>query len=227
MFVRKAALGVIADLLIYGGLLFLPAATIHWWRAWVFLGVVLVGAVATMAWALRGDEELLQERWGAPIQRGQPLADKILTILLLVTYCGLIVFTPLDVFRFHLLGKPAAIASSLGLLLFVAGWCIFSLCLKENTFAAPVVKHQEERRQKVIDTGPYAVVRHPMYAAGILLMVGMPLWLESWAATLAAVAPSAVLVMRIFVEERLLKRELDGYEAYTRKVRHRLIPFVW
>ncbi len=87
--------------------------------------------------------------------------------------------------------------------------------------------YQRERGQTVIDTGVYAVVRHPMYAAGILLMIGAPLWLESYAAALLASVPVALLIVRIRIEERFLRRELEGYDAYTRRVRYRLIPFVW
>jgi protein-S-isoprenylcysteine O-methyltransferase Ste14 len=90
-----------------------------------------------------------------------------------------------------------------------------------------VVRHQAERQQVVIDTGLYKIVRHPMYAGGVLLMIGMPLWLESNAASLFAVVPVGTLILRIQVEERFLKRELEGYNDYTSKVRYRLIPFLW
>ena len=174
-----------------------------------------------------GHEGLLKERFKPPIQKGQPLADKIVLLLFIAAYFGLIVFIPLDVFRFHLLGKPGALISSLGLVLFALGWWIFYLAMRENPFAAPVVKLQQERQQRVIDTGVYAVVRHPMYAGAVLLLVGMPLWLESYAATLLAGVPIGALVVRVLVEERFLRRELPGYLAYTERVRYRLIPFLW
>jgi protein-S-isoprenylcysteine O-methyltransferase Ste14 len=104
---------------------------------------------------------------------------------------------------------------------------VLGLAVRDNTFAALVVRHQQERHQVVVDRGVYAVVRHPMYAGGIPLMVGMPLWLGSVAGALLAVVPIATLVLRVLVEERLLRRELEGYDAYTRKVRWRLIPFIW
>ncbi|MGH8533669.1 MAG: methyltransferase family protein, partial [Gammaproteobacteria bacterium] len=99
--------------------------------------------------------------------------------------------------------------------------------LRENAFAAPVVKHQEERQQTVIDSGVYGVVRHPMYAGAVPLLVGMPLWLELYAAVMLASFPIGTLAVRILVEEQFLRRELAGYDAYTEKVRSRLIPFVW
>jgi protein-S-isoprenylcysteine O-methyltransferase Ste14 len=137
------------------------------------------------------------------------------------------VFIPLDVFRFHLMVKPGTLVSFLGLVLFVAGWWIMTLALKENAFAAPVVKHQKERQHTVVNSGVYSIVRHPMYAGAIPLMVGMPLWLESYAAAMLASVPIGMLVVRILVQEEFLRRELKDYDAYTEKVRHRLIPFFW
>lgn len=227
MFVYRLIGGVIGNLAIFGGLLFLPAGTFNWWRAWALLGVVVVGTVATMVGVFAGNQELLDERLKPPIQKDQPLADKIILLPLLAAFFGVILFIPLDVFRFHLMSKPATVVSSLGLLLFVAGWWIISLSFKENTFAAPVVKHQEERRHTVIDTGVYSVVRHPMYTGTVLLLVGMPLWLESYAAALLASVPIGLLAVRILFEERFLKQELKGYEAYTSRVRYRLIPLLW
>jgi len=227
MFIYRLIVGVIANVAIFGGLLFLPAGTFDWWRAWTFLGVIIVGTVATMVGVFASNQGLLDERLKPPIQKGQPLADKILVIPLIAAFFGLIFFIPLDVFRLHLMSKPATMVSSLGLLLFVAGWWIISLSFRENAFAAPVVKHQEERRHTVIDTGVYSVVRHPMYTGAALLLVGMPLWLESYAAALLAIIPIGLLTVRILFEERFLRRELKGYEAYTGRVPWRLIPLLW
>jgi protein-S-isoprenylcysteine O-methyltransferase Ste14 len=227
MFIYRLIFGIIINSVIFGVLLFLPAGTFDWWRAWVFIGVVFVGTAVTMVTVFRDREDLLNERLKPPLQKGQPLADKVLVLLLLASFFSFIVLISLDVFRFHLLGKPGGVVSSLGLVLFIVGWVIISLSFRENAFAAPVVKHQEERQQKVIDTGVYGVVRHPMYAGAVLLLVGMALWLESYAAALLASVPSAIIALRIFFEERFLRRELEGYDAYTKRVRYRLIPFIW
>jgi protein-S-isoprenylcysteine O-methyltransferase Ste14 len=144
-----------------------------------------------------------------------------------ISFVGQIVFIPLDVFRFHLMAKPGGLVSLLGLALYVAGWWIMTLAMKVNPFAVPVVRLQEDRHQRVIDTGVYAVVRHPMYAGFIPMVVGPALWLGSYTAALLAIVPIAVLAVRSVFEEQFLKRELTGYEAYTEKVRYRLIPFVW
>jgi protein-S-isoprenylcysteine O-methyltransferase Ste14 len=227
MSVSKLIVGVIFNVAIFGVLLFLPAGTLDWWRAWVFLGLVFVGSVASTVSLYRLNQDLLKERFKSPIQKGQPLADKIVVILLITSFAGLLVFIPLDVFRFHLMRRPGTLVSSSGLVLFVAGWWIMTLALMENPFAAPVVKHQQERGQRVIESAVYGVVRHPMYAGAVLLMVGMPLWLESYPAAMLASVPVATLVLRILVEEQFLKRELAGYDAYTKRVRYRLIPFLW
>jgi len=227
MFIFKLIIGISISLIINGGLLFLPAGTFKWWRAWVFMGVALVGMVTIMASVLSGSKDLLKERLKLPIQKGQPLADKIIVLLFIAAFLGLFVFIPLDVFRFHLMGKPGAVVSSLGLVLVVAGWWIISRSLKENPFAVPVVKYQEERHHRVVDTGVYSLVRHPMYAGDVLLMVGLAFWLESYAAALLASVPTGTVVLRILIEEHFLRQKLKGYDAYTERVRYRLIPFLW
>ncbi|MRR57876.1 MAG: isoprenylcysteine carboxylmethyltransferase family protein [Deltaproteobacteria bacterium] len=227
MSLLKLIAGVISNVVIFGLSLFLPAGTLDWWRAWVFLAVVLVAAVASTAALNRSDPALLNERFKPPVQKGQPLADKILVLLLLSTFIGLIIFIPLDVFRFHLLARPGAVVSSAGLVLFSAGWWILTLAMLDNPFAVTVVRLQEEREQTVIDTGVYSVVRHPMYAGTIPLLVGMSLWLESYAAAVLAIVPVSTLVIRILIEEAFLRRNLEGYQEYMKQVRYRLIPFIW
>ena len=225
-FIFKLISGVIYQGLIFGGLLFWTGHW-HWPRAWWFLAVNLAAAGVMMVTVFPGREDLLNERFKPPIQKGQPFADKIVLVLVIVAFCVFVGFIPVDVFRLHLLGKPGTLISSFGLVLFLAGWWIMSLALKENAFAAPVVKHQEERNQTVVDRGVYGVVRHPMYAGAAPLFIGMALWLESYAATLLAIVPILLLAIRIVVEERFLKRNLRGYVEYAGRVRYRLVPFLW
>lgn len=231
MMAKKVSFKIIGGIFltpaIFGLLLFLPAWTLAWPRAWAFLGVVLAGSAATMLAIFPGRPDLLDERYKPPIQKGQPLSDKFILLAFVIAYDGVIAFIPLDVFRFHLLGRPGAIVSWLGLILFAAGWVIISLAFKENVYAVPVVRHQEERHQDVISTGAYGIVRHPMYSGGILAVVGPALWLGSYAAAVLASIPLALIVLRILIEERFLKRKLEGYEAYTKKVRAKLVPFIW
>ena len=139
-----------------------------------------------------------------------------------VKSCGLF-----HVFRLRLLPRPDLVVSLLGLGLVIAGFWIVFLTLRENSFAAPVVKYQDDRQHVVVDTGVYHVVRHPMYAGVAVLSVGAALWLGSWAAAGLALVPVTSLAIRILVEERFLETELDGYTAYKSRVRFRLIPHVW
>ena len=227
MSIPKVIAGVAFNVALYAVLLFVPAGTMHWWRAWVFLAVtVAVMAVAIFS-IFPDNADLFSQRAKGIIQKGQPVWDRVLVILLVVSYVGQIVFIPLDVFQFHLAPKPGVLVSFLGLALYVVGWWTITLAMKVNPFAVPVVRLQEERQQRVIDKGVYAVVRHPMYSAFVPMAVGPALWLGSYVAALLAIVPIAVLAVRSVFEERFLKQELKGYEIYTEKVRYRLIPFVW
>jgi protein-S-isoprenylcysteine O-methyltransferase Ste14 len=227
MLLFKLTLGSIMNLLIFGLLLFLPAGTLHWWRAWVFIGVIQAAYLAMAIWVFPKRPDLLDERFKPPIQKGQPLADQIILLLFIAAYCGLVIFISLDVFRLHWMGAPGPVMSSLGLIFVVDGLALLFLCFKENAFAAPVVRHQVERSHTVVDTGAYGMVRHPMYAGAALLMLGMSLWLESYAAAALSIVPIALLAVRIEIEERFLLKKLRGYDAYRERVRYRLIPFVW
>jgi protein-S-isoprenylcysteine O-methyltransferase Ste14 len=227
MSIPKLVAGVVFNVAFYALLLFIPAGTLHWWRAWGFLAVT-VGVMFVAIFSIFPDTtDLFSQRAKGVIQKGQPLWDRVLVILLVVSYMGQLVFIPLDVFRFHLMPKPGGLVSFLGLALYVAGWWIMTLAMKVNPFAVPVVRLQEERHQRVIDTGVYAIVRHPMYTGFVPMVVGPALWLESYAAALLAIVPIAVLAIRSVFEERFLKRELRGYDAYMERVRYRLVPFVW
>ncbi|MGB7435835.1 MAG: isoprenylcysteine carboxylmethyltransferase family protein [Candidatus Acidiferrum sp.] len=208
---------------VLGALLFLSAGTLSWWRGWVFLAVMFA-ATATMM--LGVNQDLVAERLKGPFQKGSR-SDKILAVALIPAIAGQFVFIGLDVSRLHLLGKPNVIVSSLGLAMCIAGFWIMHVGMRENAFAMAVVRHQEERGQVVVDTGPYHVVRHPMYSGGVLLFVGMPLWLQSSAGALLAIVLIGLFMLRIFMEESLLRRELPGYTAYAERVRYRLIPFLW
>lgn len=227
MSIPKVIAGVAFNVALYAVLLFVPAGTLHWWRAWVFLAITVAVMAMAIFSILPDNADLLSQRAKGIIQKGQPPWDRILVILLVVSFVGQILFIPLDVFRFHLMPKPGGLVSFLGLTLYVAGWWIMTLAMKVNPFAVPVVRLQEERHQRVVDAGIYAVVRHPMYAGFVPMVVGPALWLGSYTAALLAIVPIAVLAVRSVFEEGFLKRELNGYHTYTEKVRYRLIPFVW
>jgi protein-S-isoprenylcysteine O-methyltransferase Ste14 len=227
MLLRRLIASSIVQLLVLAVLLFVPAGTLNWWRAWVLLGVFFVGTAASLLDLYSNHKDLLEERLKSPLQRDQPLVDKIVLMMFLVLFLGLFLLIPLDLFRWHFLPPVSAPVSWLGLALLLIGWRIVHVSLKRNPYAAPVVKHQRARRHVVVDSGIYSIVRHPMYAGAILFMFGIPLWLRSYAGTLLVVVMALLLVLRIVFEERFLRGQLPGYEAYVGRVRYRLIPWVW
>ncbi len=194
MLVLKLAAAVIVNVSILAVPLVAVAGTFQWWRAWVIVGLMLVGAVLSV---LSLPRDLLEERLRPPIQKSQPRLDRVLVILLLAAFIGLLIVTPLDVFHLHLFVKPGPFVSSAGLALYVVGFWIAYLALHENAFASPVVKYQEERNQTVVASGVYSVVRHPMYAGGLLLTIGLPLWLESYVGALFAIVAIASRQKRV------------------------------
>jgi protein-S-isoprenylcysteine O-methyltransferase Ste14 len=220
----KQIAGIVFNTFFFAVTLFVPAGTIRWPRAWIFLGVVFVGTAVT-TFVL--PEELLNERYKPPVQRGQPLFDQIGIFVFVGSFVAAVLFIPLDAFRLHLLRPPDIVASIFGLALFAAGWTLITVAMRANAFAAPVVRHQKERGQHVIDSGPYRFVRHPMYAAVLPLLVGMSLWLGSFAGAIVAIVPTLLIGIRAMLEEKFLRRELPGYTEYITRTRFRMIPYVW
>ena len=204
-----------------------PAPTLAWWRAWALIGFSAVATAASLAVLHRDAPELLAERFKPPIQRGQPRADRLVVTVFIAAFVGAILFIPKDVFAWHVLPPPGVVGAGLGLVLYLLGCWIVLAAMRANAFAVPVVKDQTDRRQRVADSGPYAVVRHPMYAGVALALIGTPLWLGSTAGALVALVPIALLMVRIGIEERFLRATLDGYVAYAARVRARLVPGVW
>ncbi|MEB2283122.1 MAG: hypothetical protein B6D46_03235 [Polyangiaceae bacterium UTPRO1] len=223
----RATLGALLQPALLAVFLLYPPGTLAWRAAWVLVAVSFVAASASMLALARTQRALLIERLRPPLQRGQPGADKILVLSFAAAFFGAIRFVPYDVFMLHWLPPPGPVAAGLGLALVSAGWGLVAAAMHANAFAVPAVKAQRERGQRVVDRGPYAVVRHPMYAGAAALLVGTPLWLGSTAGVLVALVPIALLALRIALEERFLRRELPGYEAYAARVRARLVPGVW
>jgi protein-S-isoprenylcysteine O-methyltransferase Ste14 len=224
----RVMLRLIVDTVLVAMLLFLSAGTLTWWRAWVLLAVLfLIRALGALA-VYRVNPGVLRERAGLPIHKEQSPLDRLLLLGVLATgFLGLPSIAALDAFRWHALPRPAPPVAGLGLVLFALGWGLKSLALRANAFAVAVVRLQSERTHAVADSGPYAVVRHPFYAADPLILVGLGLWLQSYVAALGAAVPIALMVMRLRLEERFLRRELPGYTAYAARVRFRLIPGLW
>lgn len=226
-FQRRLIVSIIINQLIFGMFLFLPAGTLQWPRAWLLLGLIFIGTVVSMVWVHRRNPAVLDQRFKSPLQQGQPWEDKVIVSLFIGSFIGLLLFIPLDRFRFQVMPRPVPVVSAMGLWLFVMSWWVITQALAENPFASPAVEVQQQIGQTVVKTGVYAIVRHPMYAGTALLLVGICLWLESYASTLLASVPIGLLALRIVGEERFLRHDLVGYDNYVSTVRYRLIPWVW
>lgn len=208
-----------------GALLFASAGTLHWLSAWVFLLTCVVLGPLCGWWLYRVDPALLAERLRPVLQRDQPAADKVFMTVFIVAMLGWLVVMGLD--RRHLASGMPASVQVLGLALFVLSTLFILSVFRENSFAAPVVKLQAGRAQRVISTGPYAHVRHPMYSGMILFFAGVPLLLGSWWGLAMVPLFVALFAVRIRIEERTLHEGLPGYSEYAARVRYRLLPGVW
>ncbi len=208
---------------ILGLFLFIPAWTLNYWQAWVFILVFTTCVNAIGVYLSIKDPALLERRKKVGPAAEQSMAQRIIMSIALTSIVALLVFCALDR-RFSWTPAPAYI-SLVGDVLVASGLLLNLLVFKANSFGGSTVQTFEA--QTVITTGPYALIRHPMYAGVLVMMIGVPLALGSWGGLviLALVLPG--LIWRILDEENLLKKELPGYTEYTQKVRYRLIPYLW
>jgi protein-S-isoprenylcysteine O-methyltransferase Ste14 len=208
-----------------GVVMFLAAGDWAWPQGWAFIVIFVVGSIAFSLWLMRRDPALLASRLTLN-QKGTAGWDRIfLGVFILIWFVWLAVMA-LDARRWQLSHMPVWLNVAGGGLV-VLGFLATMPVFLANSFAAPVVRVQEERGQRVIDTGPYALVRHPMYAAAILYLVGMPFLLGSWIGVLFVPVYIAGVAPRAMAEERLLAHDLPGYAEYMRRVRWRLVPGLW
>ncbi|MCK1476271.1 isoprenylcysteine carboxylmethyltransferase family protein [Bradyrhizobium sp. 197] len=208
-----------------GALLFACAGTMHWPSAWVFLATCALLGPLCGWWLYRIDPALLAERLRPVLQKDQPAADKAFMIAFVVVMLVWLAAMGLD--RRTLSSDMPLALQMLGLALFLLSTLFILWVFRENSFAAPVVKLQAERAQRVISTGPYAHVRHPMYSGMILFFAGVPLLLGSWWGLLMLPLVLVLFAARIRIEERTLREGLPGYSDYMTRVRYRLLPGAW
>jgi protein-S-isoprenylcysteine O-methyltransferase Ste14 len=209
--------------IVIGLLLFVPAGTIHYWQGWVYLGIYFIASFSITLYLAKRDPALLQRR-----MRGGPTAEKRTSqraamLLATIGFIAAMVVPAVD-HRFRWSTVPL-FAVVLGDILTALWFCVAFLVFRENTFSAATVQIAEG--QTVVSTGPYAIVRHPMYAGGLFSFIGTSLALGSWWGMLALLIVLPALVWRLLDEERLLQANLPGYAEYSRRVRYRLIPGVF
>jgi len=204
-------------------LIFWPAGTFDYWQGWVFLGTFAASTIAFTVYMATHDRPLLERRMKAGPQYEQERSQKIIVSCVFLLFFASIVLAALD-YRYGW-SPVAPWLSILGDAVVALSFLFIFWVVRVNSFAASNIR--VEKDQKVIDTGPYARVRHPMYAGAIWLFVGIPLALGSWWSIGLIVPCVPVLVWRLLDEERILQRDLPGYTEYMRRVRSRLVPFVW
>ena len=211
---------------VMGAIIFSAAGTLSYAGGWLYLGEMVAISAVFGVYGVRVDPELLRERLKPPVQKDQPLGDKLVLIPLLLLVFGAMAFMAADAARWRWSMMPPSVQwAGCGLLLAALLFMYWSM--RTNSFAAPVVKIQKERGQVVITTGPYAIVRHPMYFGALFYFVGTSLVLGSWWGLATVPVFALLLGVRIGIEEKTLRKGLEGYDDYARRVRWRLIPLIW
>jgi protein-S-isoprenylcysteine O-methyltransferase Ste14 len=219
----KAFGGLLFLVVAMAGMLFIPAETLDYWQAWLFMAVFFAASLAITLYLMKKDRKLLERRMsGGPTAEKEP-AQKVIMFFASLGFVGLVLVPAFDR-RHGWSHMPAAMAVA-GEGLILIGWLIIFFVFKENTFTSATVELAPDH--KVISTGPYALVRHPMYAGGLVMLVGIPIALGSWWGLLVIAAVMPALIWRLFEEEKFLVRNLPGYAEYQKTVRYRLIPQVW
>jgi protein-S-isoprenylcysteine O-methyltransferase Ste14 len=219
----RAWLALVIVTAVMCALLFGTAGTIRYWQAWIYVVIYAGASISTMCYLVKKDPALLERR-----MRGGPMFEKERTQRIIMTFTSLgfialLVVPALD-HRFGWSSVPIW-AVVLGDVLVAVGYFFIFHVYRVNSYTAATI--QVVPGQTLVSTGPYAIVRHPMYASGSLYVIGTPLALGSYWGFVAFAAMLPFLLWRLLDEERILTRDLPGYADYRRRVRHRLVPFIW
>jgi len=225
MTIGSILLRVVAGFALHALILFLGAGTFFWREAWLYLGSYIIAGISIVSWLRKNNADLLRERLTFWKLSAQP-QDKAILIIGVPVYIAFLLVPGVDAVRWQYSDVPEVLkALAFGIL--VISYMISFRALKENAFLTRTIDIQHERGHRVITTGPYKVVRHPFYAAGMISFASVSLTLGSWLGLLPAAGLTLLLVARIHVEEKVLRKGLQGYEEYVQTVRYRLIPGVW
>lgn len=207
-------------IILVGLLIFLPAGSLNYFNGWLFMGILFIPITIAGIVMMLKNPELLEKRLnGKETEKDQSIVVKLSGLMFLA---GFIVAGLGFRFDWYMLPKSVSIGASVAFLL---AYILYAEVMIENTYLSRTIQVQEN--QKVIDTGLYGIVRHPMYSATLLLFLAMPLVLGSVFSFIIFLAYPFIIAKRIKGEEALLEKELDGYSEYKKKVKYRLIPFIW
>ena len=219
----KAFAGLFALLAVVAAALFIPAWTLDYWQAWVFLLAFFGSSFGITIYLMKNDPTLLEKRITAGPLHEKETNQKIIQFIAQIAFLLVIIFPVFD-HRFGWSMVPPFINIA-GDFLIAIGFYIVLLVFRENTYASALIEVGTE--QKVVSTGPYAWVRHPMYIGALVLLLGTPLALGSWWGTLTIIPIALIIIWRLLDEEQFLVKNLPGYSEYNTQVRYRLVPFVW
>src|SRR5215813_8257545 len=212
---RSSLFGIVA----LAALLFIPAGTLAYWQAWLFMAVFVCTSGAITVYLAIHDPKLLERRMNVGPRAEKEPAQKIIMRLAMLGFIAMLVFPVLD----HRFGWSSV--SVLGDALIALAFLFIFFVFKENSYGASTIQIAEG--QTVVSTGPYALVRHPMYAGALVMLIGTPLALGSWWGLFAVLLILPVLIWRLLDEERFLRQNLAGYAKYQTRVKYRLLPFIW
>jgi protein-S-isoprenylcysteine O-methyltransferase Ste14 len=220
---KRAFSGLFFFVIAVAALLFIPIWTLNYWQAWVFLIVLSISVFTITLYLAKNDPKLLERRVSAGAMAEKERSQKIIQFVAQIAFI-LVFLVPAIDHRFSWFLVPAYV-SIIGDLLVVIGLLIVFFVFKENTFTSAII--EVNTKQKVISTGPYAMVRHPMYIGAIIMLLGVPLALGSLWGELAVILISLVIIWRLIDEEKYLEKNLLGYKEYKNKVKYRLVPYIW
>lgn len=220
---KKAFEGLTFFIIALAALLFLPVWTFDYWQVWVFLAVFSVSVFLITLYLMKNDAKLLERRINAGSSAEKEKKQKNIQFIAQFAFILAIVFAPID----HRFGWSSVlpIISLLGDLCVILGLLFVFYVFKENTFTSAII--EVDNQQKVISTGPYSIIRHPMYAGALIMLFGIPIALGSWWGVLAVIPITIIIIIRLLEEEKFLTKNLKGYEEYKNKVKYRLVPFMW
>jgi len=223
--IKQQMIETLGFFVVFALALFLPAGTLAWRAGWIFLLLFFGFYLMVTMWLYTHNPGLMQERMrlGASDQEGW---DKILFPLMESFFIVWLIFMSLDAVRFHWSSVPLWL-QMVGMLVLLCSFYFLFRTFRENSYLSPVVRIQEERGHTVVSTGLYHYVRHPMYTAILVFIVGTSLLLGSWYGLSFVIICMAILARRAVLEERTLRAELPGYTSYMAQVKYRFIPYIW
>ena len=222
----KTFFGILFQTALLGAFLYLPALTLNWADALLFLSIHFLITILASAYLLIVKPASIEARMNYDSE-AQPREDRLATVLMLSAIVVGLSLAPIDIFHLNLSSSFEGNIKNIGLGIYITGMLLVLASMNANEFAETTVNIQEARGQKVIDTGVYSLVRHPMYTGFIFFIIGVNIWLGTFLSlTVSIIFLAIALRFRINIEEKTLLKELEGYENYCRRVKARLIPFL-